>query len=106
MTARSRLRRVRDGVLFAGVAAALLTITGCHSTAAAKLRWAEGEKHGPWTVLYDGYGGVWSEGPDVVLEPKSADSLETTHGGLVFTTHGCEDASFSVTVRTDRKSVV
>lgn len=63
--------------------------------------WFEGETHGDWTVLYNGYGEVSSDGERITLEPQAAANLDLTHGGLVHTVGQCRDADFSMTVNTE-----
>lgn len=45
----------------------------------------EGTQHGPWNVVYDGYGTVHGGGDVVTLSPKVAREPGVTHGGLVAT---------------------
>lgn len=61
----------------------------------------DGDRHGPWTVRYTGYGTVKQDGSSIVLSPRSASSVDRTHGALVHTTKRCQDADFALTVRTD-----
>ena len=51
--------------------------------------------------MYTGYGDVTISDDEVVLEPRSADSPDDTHGALVHTTRSCQDADFEVTLRTE-----
>lgn len=64
-------------------------------------QWTDGDVHGPWTVLYAGYGEAAGNDDEVVLEPRSAVSPDLTHAGLVHTTETYVDPTFEVTVHTE-----
>lgn len=81
-------------------ALAVLLLPAC-SSAGADNTWGDGDEVGPWTVRYTGYGEVSVNDSQVILEPRSAESLDQTHGALVQTTAQCQDANFAVTVRTE-----
>ena len=65
--------------------------------------WADGEVHGQWTSVFHGYGRVTGTDREVVLEPATAASAETTHGALVRTTASHHDPDFGITVRTEKQ---
>lgn len=65
--------------------------------------WADGEVHGQWRVVFTGYGEVSGDDGAVVLEPRSADSADVTHGGLVVTTGTWANPDFEITVRTEEQ---
>lgn len=51
-------------------------------------RWLDGQDHGAWRAVYDGYGATTvTDGPEpyLSLTPQPADSATTTHGALVVT---------------------
>lgn len=65
--------------------------------------WADGETHGRWTALYNGYGRTVGTDQQVLLEPKAATSADVTHGSLVHTTDSYTDADFEITVKTEEQ---
>ena len=65
--------------------------------------WQDGEEHGRWAVEFTGYGTASGHDDEVVLQPRSAASMDVTHGGLVRTVESYEDADFEITVRTEEQ---
>lgn len=66
--------------------------------------WKEGSSHGPWHVVFDGYGAVTGSDREVRMVPRSADSPDSTHACLVLQTGEYPgDIDFSVTVHTEEQ---
>ncbi|NLA54952.1 MAG: calcium-binding protein [Corynebacterium humireducens] len=66
--------------------------------------WQEGSSHGPWHLVFDGYGAVTGNDREVRMVPRSADSLDSTHACLVLTNDEYPgDIDFSITVRTEEQ---
>lgn len=63
--------------------------------------WKEGEDRGRFRIVYDGHGSVSGNEDEVLLEPRSADDLSVTHGGLVVTTQTWDRVDFDVDVTTE-----
>lgn len=63
--------------------------------------WKEGEERGRFRAVYDGHGSVSGNDNEILLEPKSADDLSMTHGGLVVTTQTWNRVDFDVVVTTE-----
>lgn len=64
--------------------------------------WEEGQSYGQWRLAYHGHGSVSGDDEEVVMVPKSADSLDATHASLVLTNVNlADDIDFSVTLRTE-----
>jgi hypothetical protein len=66
--------------------------------------WEEGETHGEWTTVFDGYGLVSVEAPlgspGLVTRPASAESPDVTHGALVVSGPVFDDLDMQVRVTT------
>ncbi|HEY7032060.1 MAG TPA: family 16 glycoside hydrolase [Thermomicrobiales bacterium] len=66
-------------------------------------RWREGTTHGPWQVVYDGYGqvGIEDNGSRVLSErPLASTGQAETHAGLVVSNDHFGDFTLSVRLRT------
>lgn len=98
MTTRTRRRTV---VWAAGAALILVVTLVIVMIMRAENHWNEGETHGIWQVRYNGHGSVTGDETSVTLEPKSAESWDVTHGGLVHTVGQCDSPEFSLTVHTE-----
>lgn len=69
-------------------------------------QWLDGERHGQWQAVYDGYGRthVTREGGSALsLSPNSARGPEVTHGGLVTTAKEFGDLDLTARLRTVRQ---
>lgn len=64
-------------------------------------QWQDGQTRGPWMLMYHGFGPARLEGEDVVLEPRTAQEEEKTHGALAHTVGRCSDVEFEVSLRTE-----
>lgn len=66
--------------------------------------WAEGEVHGAWTTVFDGYGEVAVVGTDsgqgLSLSPMVSTRPEETHAALVATTGTFSDVEIEATITT------
>lgn len=95
----------KSTVRFAGALLALasLTLAACSGDGATLRPWPQGSVHGPWRVVFDGYGQVQGSDTTVVLEPKVARELEVTHGALVVDESAPAEIDATVTVRTEQQ---
>ena len=95
-------------VLVGAVAALVLGLTVAFAASlTGPARWRDGERHGDWLAVFDGYGRTTASQQDgaltVRLEPKAAAAPDVTHAGLVVTQADYSDLSLSVQVRTDEQ---
>lgn len=66
--------------------------------------WDEGKRYGQWRLAYHGYGAVKGDDHEVVMYPKSAETVDVTHACLVLTNAEFEgDLNFAVTVHTEEQ---
>lgn len=65
--------------------------------------WREGSRHGPWRVVFDGYGSVRGPGDSPTLAPASARSADITHAALVVTDATYADFTATAKVLTQRQ---
>jgi hypothetical protein len=66
--------------------------------------WAEGSRHGPWRVVFTGFGVVDGAGGQVRLFPKPpAAGSPDTHAGLVVSQDSCDDVVLSARLRTQQQ---
>lgn len=86
-----------------GTATALM-LSACALGGTAASAWSDGEKRGPWRVVFTGYGTVTGADDHVLLEPRTPDAPERTRAALVVTDeqHG-DGVELSVTVTTERQ---
>lgn len=85
-----------------GALAALSVMIWSHAQPRERV-WEDGEEHGPWTVLYAGYGQVTGGERGIVLEPRAATAPQRTHAALVHTTEECLDPDVELTVHTEKQ---
>jgi hypothetical protein len=62
--------------------------------------WAEGDVHGAWTTVFNGYGDVSIEDGALVTEPQASLRPEETHAALVATIDHFEDVEVEDVVTT------
>ncbi|MCP4873430.1 MAG: calcium-binding protein [Proteobacteria bacterium] len=62
--------------------------------------WAEGDVHGAWTTVFDGYGDVFIEDGALVTRPQASLRPEETHAALVATVDHFEDVEVEAVVTT------
>ena len=68
--------------------------------------WRDGERHGQWRAVYDGYGTtrISTEGRHrLTMSPRSASDPQVTHGGLVTTVREFGDIDVTTQMRTVRQ---
>lgn len=68
--------------------------------------WRDGDRHGHWRAVYDGYGTtrISTEGGHrLTMSPRSASDPEVTHGGLVTTVKEFDDVDVTIQMRTVRQ---
>lgn len=99
-TSRRNVLVVSTLGVVAAVVLGVLVLMGSFDDS-VETHWSEGEQHGDWAVRYTGYGQVTCNGQRVTLEPKSAENMDITYGGLVHTAGTCRDADFAMTVNTE-----
>ncbi len=87
--------------LLLGLAVLLVVPTGCAATPES---WAEGTTHGPWNVVFTGYGEVTGTEETVTLNPTSAGHEKATHGALVVRRDEVRDVRFKIAVTTERQN--
>lgn len=103
----------------AGAAALLLLgLLGCHASdqvpqgspspastpvAPTPQVWAENSVHGPWRVVYTGYGSVVGDQSTIVLEPQAPAGPDVTHAALVAQNKAPTDLEAKAVMRTERQ---
>ena len=68
--------------------------------------WRDGERHGHWRAVYDGYGTTrisTEGGHQLTMLPRSASDPQVTHGGLVTTVREFDDIDVTIQMRTVRQ---
>lgn len=84
-------------------AVALVALLGGAACGQEAVSWGEGETHGPWRVVFTGYGAVRGAGDEITLSPNVADGRDITHGALVVNDTSPADVALTATVRTIRQ---
>src|SRR5215210_3107083 len=68
--------------------------------------WRDGERHGHWRAVYDGYGMTTittEDGHQLIMSPKSPAEPRDTHAGLVTTTKQFADIDLTAQMQTVRQ---
>jgi hypothetical protein len=68
--------------------------------------WRDGERHGHWRAVYDGYGTTrisTEDGHRLTMSPKSPAEPQVTHAGLVTTTRDFADIDLTAQMQTVRQ---
>ncbi|WP_181954148.1 calcium-binding protein [Kocuria coralli] len=103
MAGHVRTRVALGAVLLAAIALAVHLLTDVFRPGQATQAWGDGEEHGRWVVEFTGYGEASGNDDEVVLQPRSAESMDITHGGLVRTAESYQDADFEVSMLTEKQ---
>lgn len=81
----------------------LAAVLGVSAVAISPDLWQDGSLHGSWRTVFNGYGRVYGEESDIVLEPRAVTGQEGTHAALVVTRRDYGDVALSMSVATERQ---